>query len=184
MMCQFGIANASNECMRCGSVCTVAVGNIARTNDVDRVICIARSNYGNCSSGVSHAGDLALSNMFFENEQEPSTTSAFKVLSSVINWMVYHPDSFKEQCWGVKFLNHLVGTESHDPCTAVISLLQVMLELVHDIQIRWISDEKYGGITPDLTRLENTLKVMWNRRRITEPQTRGRCTCTDCRVYV
>jgi hypothetical protein len=183
MMCQFGIVNASNECMRCGSVCDIAKGNIARTNDVDHIICIARSNYGNCSSDVSKAGERELSNMFFENEQEPSTTSAFKVLSSVINWVRHHPNSFKEQWWGDKFLNHLVGTQSRDPPTAVISLLQVMLELVHDIQIRWISDEKYGGITPDLTRLENTLKFMWDRRRITEPP-RGRCTCTDCRVYV
>jgi hypothetical protein len=183
-MCQFGIANASNECMRCGSVCDIAKRNIARTNDVDHIICMSRANYGNCSSDVSKSGERELSNMFFENKPEPSATSAFKVLSSVINWMRHRPNSFEEQCWGVKVLNHLVGTESHDPCTAVVSLLQVMLELVYDIQIRWISDKRYQGVARDVTRLEKTLKFMWDRRRITEPQTRGLCSCTTCRVYV
>jgi hypothetical protein len=181
-MYQCGLVNASNECMRCGSPCAVAVDRIARTENVDDIVCIARSHHHihrNCSIDVAHIGDRALIDIFYQNDPETSTSSAFKVLSSVINWMVYHKD-FNEQYWGIKFLNHIVGTESSDPCTAVVSLLQVMRTLVHDIQTKF-NGEKFKLIIPEAARLAETLKKMWDMQQVLiEPQTRGRCTCTSC----
>jgi hypothetical protein len=194
-MYKFGVFNASDECMWCGGpvsvqtyrdeTCIKAFNDIAKTNNINDIIRIARTHHhrhGTCTMHVAQAGDRALRNYFFEDEPESSDTSASKVLSSVINWMVYKSESVKEQFWGVTFLYSLVWTRTVNPPTAVVSLLQVLRELVWDIRMKFKNDED-KSIIPAATRLAGVLQFMWDRRPlVTEQQilTKIYTTCPCC----